>query len=115
MGNNFAQDIFANYIMPILRKGGVIKLKPEAYEEYKKYHANVWPGVLAKLEEANIRNFTIYYSKTLGLLFSHFEYIENDLAADNSKIAADPETRRWWKIMEELFHNGWMPTQFEKK
>ena len=36
--------------MKIQRKGGVIKLRPEKYQEYKDYHANVWPGVLKQLE-----------------------------------------------------------------
>ena len=95
----------------VVRKGGVIKLKPEAYDEYKvwfdffrikkiskmldfqKYHAEVWPKVLERIELSNMRNYVIYYSKKLGLLFSHFEYVGTDFDADMAKIAADPETK----------------------
>ncbi|GAH80677.1 unnamed protein product, partial [marine sediment metagenome] len=30
------------------RIGSVIKIKPEKIEEYKRYHASVWPEVLKK-------------------------------------------------------------------
>lgn len=58
------------------RYGSVIGVKPEKLEEYKKLHAAVWPGVLAKIKECNIRNYSIYYKD--GLLFSYFEYIGDD-------------------------------------
>ena len=36
----------------------LIGLKPEHLDEYVKAHANVWPGVLAKIAESNIRNYS---------------------------------------------------------
>jgi len=103
------------------RCGMVIRLKPEKYEEYKRLHANVWPGVLKKIRACNIRDYTIYHRD--GLLFSHCVYVGDDFEADMAKMAADPETRRWreirnpcqepletaregewWAPMEELFH-----------
>jgi L-rhamnose mutarotase len=30
-------------------------------------------------------------------LFSSFEYVGADFDADMKKMAADPETQRWWK------------------
>ena len=44
----------------VTRYGSVIGLKPEKLEEYKELHANVWPGVLKKIKECNIRNYSIY-------------------------------------------------------
>ena len=79
------------------RFGQVIGLRPERYDEYVKAHADVWPGVLAMIHEANIRNFSIFHHD--GLLFSYFEYIGDDYAADMEKLAADPETQRWWEWM----------------
>ncbi|CAK8683499.1 unnamed protein product [Clavelina lepadiformis] len=82
------------------RYGGVIYLRAEKLEEYKKLHAAVWPSVLARLQKSNIRNFTIYYCKELGVLFSHYEYVGTDYEMDTQAIADDKVTREWWKVCE---------------
>jgi L-rhamnose mutarotase len=103
------------------RYGSVIRLLPEKYEEYKKLHSAVWPGVLAMIHHCGIRNYTIYHKD--GFLFSHFEYVGEDYEADMEKMKADPLTQEWWRqctpcqepletrnpgewwaSMEELFH-----------
>jgi L-rhamnose mutarotase len=78
------------------RYGSVIGLRPEKLAEYKKLHSAVWPTVAKTITECNIRNYSIYYLD--GLLFSYFEYIGNDYEADMAKMAADPETQRWWDV-----------------
>ena len=81
------------------RYGMVIGVKPDKIEYYKKLHAAAWPGVLAKMRECNVRKYSIYLreiEKGHYLLFSYFEYTGDDFAADMAKMAADPETRRWW-------------------
>ena len=80
------------------RYGSIIKLKPEKLAEYKELHANPWSEVLKMIRECNIRNYTIYYKD--GLLFSYFEYIGEDFAADMKKMAADPKTQEWWKLTD---------------
>ncbi len=80
------------------RYGKVIKIKPEKLEEYKELHAAVWPGVLKKINECNIQNYSIYYRD--GFLFSYYEYTGDDHDADMKKMAADPETQRWWKVTD---------------
>lgn len=80
------------------RFGSIIRLKPEKYEEYKQLHANVWPEVAAMIEACNIHNYSIYHWN--GLLFSYFEYIGEDLAADMAKMADDPKTREWWAVCD---------------
>ncbi len=82
------------------RYGMVIGVKPDKIEYYKALHAAAWPGVLAKIKECHIRNYSIYFrevEKGQFLLFSYFEYTGDDFAADMARMAADPETRRWWK------------------
>jgi L-rhamnose mutarotase len=78
----------------------VIGIKPDKIEYYKKLHAAAWPGVLAKIEECHIRNYSIYLREVEPgrfLLFSYFEYTGTDFAADMARMAADPETQRWWR------------------
>jgi L-rhamnose mutarotase len=82
------------------RHGMVVGVRPEKIEYYKELHAAAWPGVLAKIKECHIRNYSIYLrevEKGQFLLFSYFEYTGDDFAADMAKMAADPETRRWWQ------------------
>lgn len=103
------------------RYGMVIQVRPERLGEYARLHAAVWPDVLKKITECNIRNYSIYHKD--GYLFSYFEYVGNDFDADMAKMAADPTTQAWWDVckpcqqplptraegewwaaMEELFH-----------
>jgi L-rhamnose mutarotase len=85
------------------RFGSVIGLKPEKAEEYIRLHANTWPEVLAMIRECNIRNYSIYVGKLddgKPYLFSYFEYTGRDFQADMKKMAADPNTQRWWKLTD---------------
>ncbi len=107
------------------RYGSVIKVREEHKAEYKRLHAAVWPGVLAKISDCNIRNYSIFLKEPENLMFAYFEYHGTDYAADMAKMAADPETQRWWAVcipcqepletrkdgewwadMEEVFHHG---------
>lgn len=80
------------------RIGSIIGVKPEKLEEYKKLHATVWPKVLDMIKQCNIRNYSIYYRD--GMLYSYYEYIGEDYAADMAKMAADPVTQEWWKLCD---------------
>lgn len=107
------------------RYGSIIGVRPEKLREYKELHAAAWPGVLKMIWKCNMRNYSIYLQK-LGkeyYLFSYFEYVGKNFKADMAKMAADPETQRWWALcipcqkplksrkkgewwadMEEVFH-----------
>jgi L-rhamnose mutarotase len=80
------------------RYATVIRLRPEKEAEYRKLHADVWPGVLAALHRANISNYSIFLRD--GLLFSYLEYTGTDYQADTATIAANEETQRWWKLTD---------------
>lgn len=78
----------------------VIQLRPEHEADYIRYHEQVWPSVLKTIAECNIRNYTIFLRN--GTLFAYFEYHGVDYDADMRKMAADPETQRWWSIMDPM-------------
>ena len=84
--------------MTVRRYGSVIRIAPGKAEEYRRLHAAVWPSVLATIRDCNIRNYSIFERD--GWLFGYFEYHGEDFAADMAKMAADPETRRWWELTE---------------
>ena len=78
----------------------VIRLRPEKREEYERLHAEAWPGVLAAIERANIRNYSIWLFEPEHLLFASFEYHGSNYEADMALLAADPETQRWWALTD---------------
>ena len=108
------------------RYGSVIGLRADQLDEYKRLHAAVWPEVLAMIADCNIRNYSIFLRKLPDgnhYLFSYFEYVGEDFAADMAKMAADSKTQEWWShcipcqtpledradgewwaVMEEVFH-----------
>ncbi len=74
-------------------------LKPEKAEHYRKLHAAPWPGVVQQLKACHIQNFSIHEREIGGqlYLFAYLEYTGRDFAADMKRMAADPETQRWWR------------------
>ncbi len=79
------------------RYGQIIRIKPEKLEEYKKYHAEIWPEIVDMIRQCDIRNYSIFHQD--GFLFTYFEYVGHDFEADMAKMAADPRTQDWWDIM----------------
>ena len=80
------------------RKGMVLGLKPDKVEAYRRLHAAVWPEILAKISDCNIRNYSIYLKEPENLLFSYFEYHGTDFDADMARMAVDPRTQDWWAV-----------------
>jgi len=87
----------------VQRCGMVIGVKQDRLEEYKRLHAAVWPGILSKLREVHVRNYSIYLAeaeKGKWYLFSYWEYTGSDFKADMARMAADPKTQEWWKLTD---------------
>lgn len=76
----------------------MIGLRPEHAAEYRALHAAVWPHVLQRLSQSNIRNYSIFLREPEHIMFGYWEYHGTDFAADNAAIAADPVTQDWWKL-----------------
>jgi len=74
-------------------------LDPEKAEYYEALHAAPWPGVSRMITECNIRNMSIHKGEIEGklYLFLYLEYVGHDFEADMARMAADPETQRWWQ------------------
>jgi L-rhamnose mutarotase len=79
------------------RFGTMIHLKPKFAEEYKRYHAAVWPEVLSTMTECNLHNYSVFLKD--NVLFGYFEYHGTDIKTDWAKMAADPKTQEWWAVM----------------
>ena len=77
----------------------VTGLKPEKAARYEELHAHPWPAVNQMIKACHIRNFSIHEREINGqiYLFAYLEYTGKDFDADMKRMAADPETVRWWK------------------
>src|SRR6267154_1599051 len=77
----------------------VTGLKPEKAEYYRNLHAHPWPAVNRMIRACHIQNFSIYEREIEGktYLFAYLEYVGTNFDADMKRMAADPETKRWWK------------------
>jgi len=55
--------------------------------------------VMKQLRDCHVQNYSIFEREIDGklYLFSYLEYTGKDFDADMKKMAADPETVRWWK------------------
>jgi L-rhamnose mutarotase len=87
------------------RYGMVTQVRPGKLDEYRRLHADVWPGVLRMIEQSNIYNYSIHTARLpdgFDYLFSYFEYGGNDFDADMANMAADEETQRWWSVCKPL-------------
>lgn len=80
------------------RYGMIVGVDEAKKAEYVRLHAAVWPDVLKMITECNIRNYSIYLKEPENLMFSYYEYVGEDYAADMAKMAADPVTQQWWAV-----------------
>lgn len=83
------------------RFGSVARVKPDKVDEYVRLHAAVWPGVLEQIKSSHIESYSIFLKKLPDgehYLFSYFEYTGEDFEEDLRRMAADPETQRWWDV-----------------
>ncbi len=87
----------------IRRFGQVATLKPSMIEEYDRLHAAVWPQVLETIHSCNLRNYSIF--RRGRVLFAYFEYVGEDYEADMARMAASPETQRWWQHTHPCFED----------
>ncbi|MDB6111954.1 MAG: hypothetical protein JWR69_3704 [Pedosphaera sp.] len=81
------------------RYAWITGLKTDQAARYEGLHAHPWPGVNKMIKECHIQNFSIHEREINGrlYLFAYLEYTGKDFDADMKRMAADPETQRWWR------------------
>lgn len=84
---------------PPQRFAWVTGLKPDMAARYEQLHAHPWLGVNKMIKECHIQDFSIHEREIDGklYLFAYLEYTGTNFDADMARMAADPETQRWWK------------------
>src|ERR1700690_2118697 len=84
----------------VRRFGQLIRVRPESVEAYERLHAEPRPAVIAAIQRANIRNYSIFRHDRL--LFGYLEYVGDDYDGDMAGIAPRPDVRAWWTLTDAM-------------
>ena len=86
----------------MIRKAFLMKVEPDAHEEYEKRHRLIWTELEIVLKNHGVSNYSIFLEKETSQLFAYVEISSEKLWA---KIAETEECKRWWEFMKDV-----MPT-----
>ncbi|MCT8158701.1 L-rhamnose mutarotase [Pseudoruegeria sp. SHC-113] len=76
-----------------------MRLNPGCEVEYKKRHDEIWPELVALLQEAGISDYSIHLDEETGLLFGVL-WREGSHGMD--ALPDHPVMQRWWAHMADL-------------
>ena len=77
-----------------------IKVKSTKIEEYKHWHANVWPEMLQALTDCGFRNYSLFMHED-GMVFGYLE--TENLEAANACMAQQEVNSLWQAEMSPFF------------
>lgn len=83
----------------MIRRAFTMRLKPDALDQYKYYHDNIWPELVAEIERAGIGTITTFQR---GLELFLVSEVRDEGAWD--RLWNSPIHRRWAELMEPLMH-----------
>jgi L-rhamnose mutarotase len=83
----------------MIRRAFTMRLKPGAEAEYRHHHDNVWPDLVAEIENSGIASITTFQR---GLDLFLISEIADESAWD--KLWTSEIHRRWAEVMEPLMH-----------
>lgn len=75
------------------------EIKPGTEDEYKRRHDEIWPELVEAIEQAGIRNYTLFRR---GLQITAYAECHPDAATAFGKIAATDANARWATWFEEV-------------
>jgi L-rhamnose mutarotase len=81
------------------RKAFKMYLNEGMKEEYKKRHDNIWPELKKLLNEAGIREYSIFLDEETDTLFA-FQKVVGD--SDSQELGETDIVRKWWNYMSDI-------------
>jgi L-rhamnose mutarotase len=78
----------------------LLQVRPDRLDEYKQWHAEVWPDMLRALADTGWRNYSIF-ARDDGLLVGYVE--ADDLAAAQAAMEKTEVNARWQAEMAPFF------------
>jgi L-rhamnose mutarotase len=76
-----------------------MQLKPGMKAEYKKRHDEIWPALVALLQQAGVSDYSIHLDDETNILFGVLWRRDDHGMADLRK---HPVMRRWWAYMADI-------------
>jgi len=76
-----------------------MKLKPGNVTEYKKRHREIWPELVAHIQNNGVGNYSIFLDEDHLTLFA-FQTQSNDFSS--TTISEDPIMKKWWTFMSDI-------------
>jgi len=74
-------------------------IKPGTEEEYKRRHDEIWPELIEAIEDAGIRNYTLFRR---GLQITAYAECHPDAVTAFGKVGATDANARWATWFEEV-------------
>lgn len=84
------------------RFGQRVGIRPECLAEYKRHHAAIWPEIAAAIQDAGIRNYSIFACGTQLVGYFEYEGPDEEYVARMERLASAPRMREWWDLMEPM-------------
>jgi L-rhamnose mutarotase len=81
----------------VIRRAFTMRLKPGSFDEYKKYHDNIWPELVREIKASGIAQITTFENNLQLFLYSEIYDIKAWDKLWSSKIHDE-----WAKCMEPL-------------
>jgi L-rhamnose mutarotase len=78
----------------------VMRVRPEAMDEYRRRHAEVWPEMLDALRRTGWRNYSLFAAAD-GMVIGYLETDDFQAALDG--MQAEPVNARWQAEMAPMF------------
>jgi L-rhamnose mutarotase len=78
----------------------VMRVRPEALEEYRRRHREVWPEMLEALRRTGWRNYSLFAAGD-GMIIGYLETDEFQAALDG--MQQEPVNGRWQAEMAPMF------------
>ncbi|MEJ2751606.1 MAG: L-rhamnose mutarotase [Candidatus Promineifilaceae bacterium] len=91
------------------RVGFSFKVRADKLAEYKEHHQNVWPEMLAALQETGWHNYTLFVRDD-GLVFGYFE-TPHSLSEAQLLMAAKDVNSRWQEFMAPFMEANARPDE----
>jgi L-rhamnose mutarotase len=80
-----------------------MKLKPGVEVEYQRRHDEIWPELTAALNDAGIREYSIFLDRSTGTLFAVQKRVPGHTVA---ALPGLPIMKKWWAYMADLMETN---------